>query len=86
MLSKSDRAKAAQILIDAERTKKQGKQLSVTLPKIDIEDAYAIQQAWVAIKVAEGPDSCSSIDNAHSGREATGGGTQISPMDEARGS
>lgn len=54
MLSKSDRAKAAAILIEAERSKKQGKQLSVTFPKIDIDDAYAIQQEVTKQKLKSG--------------------------------
>ncbi|MGE0603171.1 MAG: 2-oxo-hepta-3-ene-1,7-dioate hydratase, partial [Xanthobacteraceae bacterium] len=54
MLSKSERAKAAQVLIEAERTKKQAKQLSVTFPKIDIDDAYAIQQEVTKQKLKAG--------------------------------
>ncbi len=54
MLSKSERTKAAGILIEAERTKKQGKQLSVTFPKIDIDDAYAIQQEVTKRKLKAG--------------------------------
>lgn len=54
MLSKADRSKAAAILIEAERTRKQATQLSVTFPKIDIEDAYAIQQEVTKKKIAAG--------------------------------
>lgn len=44
-LSSADRTKAVQILLDAERTKKQATQLSVTFPGITIEDSYAISTA-----------------------------------------
>lgn len=54
MLSKTERAKAAAILIEAERAKKQAKQLSVTFPKIDIDDAYAIQQEVTKRKLKAG--------------------------------
>ena len=42
MLSETDRNKAADILMEAHRTKKQAVQLSTTYPGITIEDAYAI--------------------------------------------
>jgi 2-oxo-hept-3-ene-1,7-dioate hydratase len=54
MLSKSDRSKAAAILLEAEKTKKQGTQLSIAFPKIDIEDAYAIQQEVTKKKLKAG--------------------------------
>lgn len=41
-------------LHDAERTRTQIRQLSVRYPEITIADAYAIQAAWVDLKVAEG--------------------------------
>jgi len=44
----------AQRLDEAERTRTQMRQLSVEFPDITIEDAYAIQRAWVAKKVADG--------------------------------
>ena len=46
--------KVAQRLDEAERTRTQMRQLSVEFPNITIEDAYAIQRAWVAKKVANG--------------------------------
>ena len=54
MLSEADRNKAADILMEAHKTRKQAVQLSTTYPGITIEDAYAIQNAWIEIKVAEG--------------------------------
>ena len=41
-------------LDEAERARTQMKQLSVQYPGITIEDAYSIQRAWVAHKVAAG--------------------------------
>ena len=45
---------AAERLHQAEKTRTQIRQLSQDHPGITIEDAYAIQKAWVEIKVAEG--------------------------------
>ena len=42
MLSDADRRKAADILMNAEKTRKQAVQLSTTWPGIQIEDSYAI--------------------------------------------
>ena len=42
MLSEGDRQKAADILMEAAKTRKQAVQLSVTFPGITFEDAYAI--------------------------------------------
>jgi 2-oxo-hept-3-ene-1,7-dioate hydratase len=42
MLSDVDRSKAADILMEAHKTRKQATQLSTTYPGITIEDAYAI--------------------------------------------
>ncbi|MBP6562787.1 MAG: 2-oxo-hepta-3-ene-1,7-dioic acid hydratase [Neisseriaceae bacterium] len=44
----------AQQLNQAEQTRTQLKQFSLTQPDITIEDAYAIQKAWVALKIDEG--------------------------------
>ena len=46
--------RAAEALHQAEKTRTQIRQLSQQHPAITIDDAYAIQKAWVAIKVAEG--------------------------------
>ena len=42
MLSDADRQKAADTLMNAEKTRKHATQLSVTFPGITFEDAYAI--------------------------------------------
>ncbi len=44
----------AQRLNAAEQTRTQIKQFSLEYPQITMDDAYAIQQAWVALKVAGG--------------------------------
>ena len=44
----------AQRLHDAERARTQIRQISLDHPDITIDDAYAIQRAWVALKLAEG--------------------------------
>ncbi|MBU4612283.1 2-oxo-hepta-3-ene-1,7-dioic acid hydratase [Achromobacter sp. GG226] len=54
MLSADQRQEAARLLLQAEREVKPVTQLDVTFPGIDIEDAYAIQQAVVAEKMAGG--------------------------------
>jgi 2-oxo-hept-3-ene-1,7-dioate hydratase len=53
-LTNDDIRLAAERLHQAERTRTQIRQLSQDYPAITIEDAYAIQKAWIAIKVAEG--------------------------------
>ena len=45
---------AAERLHQAEKTRRQIRQLSLDHPAITIEDAYGIQQAWIEIKLAEG--------------------------------
>jgi 2-oxo-hept-3-ene-1,7-dioate hydratase len=54
MLSNEERAKAAQILIDAARSRKQATQLSTTYPGITIEDAYAISGEVTRRRIADG--------------------------------
>src|SRR5437660_4228766 len=54
MLSDADRQKAADILINAEKTRKQATQLSVTFPAITFEDAYAISTECAKRKMAAG--------------------------------
>ena len=46
--------KIADQLQNAEKKRSQIKQLSLQYPEMTIEDAYAIQKAWVELKVAEG--------------------------------
>src|SRR5215210_6727494 len=53
-LSRDDIQSAAERLDQAEKTRRQIRQLSLEHPGITIEDAYAIQKAWVEMKVAEG--------------------------------
>src|SRR5258705_13152186 len=54
MLSDADRKKAADILMEAEKTRKQAVQLSTTWPSIGIEDAYAISTEVANRKIAAG--------------------------------
>ena len=54
MLSDADRNKAADILMEAEKTRKQAVQLSTTYPGITIEDAYAISTMCANRKIKAG--------------------------------
>src|SRR6202047_4159879 len=54
MLSDADRQKAADTLMNAEKTRVQATQLSVTFPGITIEDAYAISTEVAKRKMAAG--------------------------------
>jgi 2-oxo-hept-3-ene-1,7-dioate hydratase len=54
MMSEADRHKAADILIAAERERKQAVQLSKTWPNITMEDAYAISTEVANRKMATG--------------------------------
>src|SRR5437879_9681333 len=54
MLSDSDRKKAADILIAAEKERKQAVQLSKTWPDIAIDDSYAISTEVAKRKIAAG--------------------------------
>lgn len=54
MLSKADRAEAADILIEAERTARQVPQLSHRWPDMTIEDAYAVSSEVASRKVEHG--------------------------------
>lgn len=54
MLSQSDRMKAADILMEAHRTKKQATQLHVTFPAITIDDSYAISTEVAQRKIKAG--------------------------------
>jgi 2-oxo-hept-3-ene-1,7-dioate hydratase len=53
-LTSSDISSAAERLHHAEKTRTQIRQLSLDHPGITIDDSYAIQKAWIEIKVAEG--------------------------------
>jgi 2-oxo-hept-3-ene-1,7-dioate hydratase len=54
MLSPADRKKAADILLSAEKERKQAVQLSTTWPDITIEDSYAISTEVANRKIAAG--------------------------------
>jgi 2-oxo-hept-3-ene-1,7-dioate hydratase len=53
-LSRQEIRSSAERLDRAEKTRTQIRQLSLEYSGITIEDAYAIQKAWIEIKVAEG--------------------------------
>ena len=53
-LSREEIRAAAERLDRAERTRTQIRQLSQEFPAITLDDAYAIQKAWIEIKVAAG--------------------------------
>jgi 2-oxo-hept-3-ene-1,7-dioate hydratase len=53
-LTQDDISAAAGRLHQAEQTRVQIRQLSQDCPEITIDDAYAIQKAWIEVKVAEG--------------------------------
>lgn len=53
-LTTDDIRNAAARLHTAEKTRQQIRQLSQEFPGITIADAYAIQKAWIELKVAEG--------------------------------
>src|SRR5437773_11980559 len=53
-LSQDEIRSAADRLDRAEKTRKQIRQISLEHPGITIADAYAIQKAWVEMKVAQG--------------------------------
>src|SRR6202142_870449 len=54
MLSEADRKKAADILMAAQKERKQAVQLHVTFPGITIEDSYAISTEVAQRKIASG--------------------------------
>jgi 2-oxo-hept-3-ene-1,7-dioate hydratase len=54
MLSDADRAKAADILMNAEKERKQAVQLTRTFPDITIDDSYAISSLVAKRKIAAG--------------------------------
>jgi 2-oxo-hept-3-ene-1,7-dioate hydratase len=54
MLSHEQIMAAATLLDQAETQRQQTKSLSLVYPQMDLNDAYAIQQAWVDMKLARG--------------------------------
>jgi 2-oxo-hept-3-ene-1,7-dioate hydratase len=53
-LTKDDIRLAAERLDQAEKTRQQIRQISLDHPSITLADAYAIQKAWIEIKIANG--------------------------------
>lgn len=54
MLSRDDINSAAAALYEAEKNRRQISPLTLTHPDMDMDDAYAVQRAWVDRKVADG--------------------------------
>ncbi|MEX0446619.1 2-oxo-hept-4-ene-1,7-dioate hydratase [Xenorhabdus sp. SGI246] len=54
MLQQEVVSQVARRLYQAEKDRKQIRQISLDYPEITIEDAYAIQREWVGMKIAEG--------------------------------
>tara|TARA_R110001599_G_scaffold353462_1_gene592927 strand:- start:27293 stop:28096 length:804 start_codon:yes stop_codon:yes gene_type:complete len=54
MLTTRQLAEAVDILHNAERARVQVSALSLTYPEMDLEDAYAVQKAWVDRKLSAG--------------------------------
>jgi 2-oxo-hept-3-ene-1,7-dioate hydratase len=54
MLSTDDIATAADQLFEAEQNRVQIRPLTLTYPDMDMDDAYAVQKAWVDRKIADG--------------------------------
>lgn len=54
MIDAKDIPTIASILDKAEQSRTQTRQLSLDYPAMTIEDAYAIQKAWVALKIQNG--------------------------------
>ena len=53
MLDRDTIAAAARALNHAEKTRQQIGQLSIEHPSMTIDDSYAIQRAWMALRLAE---------------------------------
>lgn len=57
MLAEVDRNKAADVLMAAERERKQAVQLSKTWPDLTIDDSYAISREWHGASSRQEPSS-----------------------------
>ena len=57
MLSAADRSRAADILMNAQKERKQATQLHVTFPNITIEDSYAISTEVASARSRPAPSS-----------------------------
>ena len=54
MLTREQIEGAAQRFESAERNRQQMRSVSFEYPDMDVDDAYAIQKAWMALKVQSG--------------------------------
>jgi 2-oxo-hept-3-ene-1,7-dioate hydratase len=54
MLTEADRHRAAEEILRAERERRAIPQLSKTFPKMEIEDAYRVQELWAEDRIAMG--------------------------------
>ncbi len=54
MLDSQAIAAAAEALYNAEKTRQQTRAVTLTHPGMDMDDAYAVQRAWVDRKIADG--------------------------------
>lgn len=54
MLTDEERREGAQAILRAERERKPIPQLSKTFPKMEIEDAYRVQDLWAQARIAKG--------------------------------
>jgi 2-oxo-hept-3-ene-1,7-dioate hydratase len=54
MLTREDIQKAASDLHEAEKNREQITAITLEHPKMSLQDAYAVQSAWMDIKLAEG--------------------------------
>jgi 2-oxo-hept-3-ene-1,7-dioate hydratase len=54
MLTEADRHRAAEEILRAERERRAIPQLSKTFPKMEIEDAYRVQELWAEDRIAKG--------------------------------
>ena len=54
MLNEAQIAQAARALNEAERGRRQIRPISLDFPDMDVADSYAIQDAWMVLKLAEG--------------------------------
>src|SRR5437868_15264059 len=77
MLSDADRKKAADILMAAEKERKQAVQLSKTWPDLTVDDSYAISTEMAKRKVAAGAKLI-----GHKGGLTSRGRQRSSQMDE----
>ena len=73
-------ARIAERLDEAERTRTATTQISSEYPAMTIEDAYAVQRAWVALKLARGRSVISVIPGCWSYRWAVPCAELVAPL------